>query len=140
VLGRRGGGRFLQVSSIGGISDFANVGAYHSSTLALEGFSRALSYEVVDFNIKVTIIEPGGFSTDWSGASAKYAAPLNDYDDVGKRTQEWRAQRWQSPRNPSTTGAVVLKLVDTKDSPRRIFFGDGPLAAATTEYEQRLAT
>ena len=54
-------GHIIQVSSIGGISAFPNVGAYHASKWALEGFSQALSLEVKDFGIHVTLIEPGGF-------------------------------------------------------------------------------
>jgi NAD(P)-dependent dehydrogenase (short-subunit alcohol dehydrogenase family) len=140
ILRRRGGGRILQVSSIGGISAFPTVGAYHASKWALEGFSQALAREVADFNIKITLIEPGGFSTDWAGPSAKRATPLGAYEEARERAQEWRAHRSESPGDPSATGAVVLKLVDAEDPPLRIFFGDGPLALATEDYEQRLAT
>jgi NAD(P)-dependent dehydrogenase (short-subunit alcohol dehydrogenase family) len=140
VLRRSGGGRILQVSSIGGISAFAGLSAYHASKWALEGFSQALAQEVNDFNIKITLIEPGGYSTDWGGASAKWADPLSDYDDLRQQMIEWRARRNQVPGDPSATGAVVLKLVDAEDPPLRIFFGDGPLALATTDYEGRLAT
>src|ERR1019366_4752680 len=56
-------GHIIQISSIGGISAFPTVGAYHASKWALEGFSQALSQEVADFGIKVTLIEPGGYST-----------------------------------------------------------------------------
>jgi NAD(P)-dependent dehydrogenase (short-subunit alcohol dehydrogenase family) len=140
VLRRRGGGRILQVSSIGGISAFAGIGAYHASKWALEGFSQALAQEVSEFNIKITLIEPGGFSTDWAGPSAKRADPLDAYDGVRERVAEWRAKRWTSPGDPSATGPVVLKLVDADDPPLRIFFGEGPLGLAEADYAQRLAT
>ncbi|MDT4900341.1 MAG: hypothetical protein QOJ78_1271 [Pseudonocardiales bacterium] len=65
-LREQGSGHILQVSSIGGISAFPNVGAYHASKWALEGLSQALAAEVTDFGIHITLIEPGGFSTDWA--------------------------------------------------------------------------
>jgi NAD(P)-dependent dehydrogenase (short-subunit alcohol dehydrogenase family) len=64
-------GHLIQVSSIGGISAFAGIGAYHASKWALEGFSQSLSQEVAELGIHVTLIEPGGYSTDWAGPSAK---------------------------------------------------------------------
>ncbi len=74
ILRAQGSGHILQVSSIGGISAFPLVGIYHASKWALEGISQALAQEVADFGIKVTLIEPGGFSTDWAGSSAKRSA------------------------------------------------------------------
>ncbi|WP_283606284.1 SDR family NAD(P)-dependent oxidoreductase, partial [Mycolicibacterium poriferae] len=71
-------GHILQVSSIGGITAFPNVGIYHASKWALEGFSQALAQEVAEFGVHVTLIEPGGFATDWAGPSAKRATPLPD--------------------------------------------------------------
>jgi NAD(P)-dependent dehydrogenase (short-subunit alcohol dehydrogenase family) len=140
VLRRRGGGRILQVSSIGGISAFAGLSAYHASKWALEGFSQALSQEVAQFNIKVTLIEPGGFATDWAGPSAKRSTPSDVYDTLRQEVAEWRAKRWRAPGDPSATGAVVLKLLDAEDPPLRIFLGEGPLEIAEADYAQRLAT
>jgi NAD(P)-dependent dehydrogenase (short-subunit alcohol dehydrogenase family) len=140
VLRRRGGGRILQVSSIGGISAFSGIGAYHASKWALEGISQSLAREVASFNIKVTIIEPAGYSTDWGGPSAKHTEPLAVYDDVRRQAQEARAQRTASPGDPVATRAAILEVVDAEDPPLRIFFGDGPLAIATADYESRLAT
>ena len=60
-------GHIIQVSSIGGISAFQNVGIYHASKWALEGFSQSLAQEIASFGIHVTLIEPGGFATDWAG-------------------------------------------------------------------------
>ena len=68
-------GHIIQVSSIGGITAFQNVGIYHASKWALEGFSQALAQEVAPFNVHVTLIEPGGFSTDWAGSSSKRSTP-----------------------------------------------------------------
>jgi NAD(P)-dependent dehydrogenase (short-subunit alcohol dehydrogenase family) len=72
-LREQGGGHILQVSSIGGISAFMNTGAYHASKWALEGFSQSLAQEVAGFGIKITLVEPSGYTTDWAGPSAKHA-------------------------------------------------------------------
>ena len=63
-LREQGSGHIVQVSSIGGISAFPNTGAYHASKWALEGLSQSLATEVAGFGIKVTLIEPTGYSTD----------------------------------------------------------------------------
>ena len=102
-LRAQGSGHIIQVSSIGGISAFQIVGAYHASKWALEGISQALAQEVADFGIKVTLIEPGGFSTDWAGPSAKHSPELPDYDEVRKQAQEWRAQRTAQPGDPTAS-------------------------------------
>jgi NAD(P)-dependent dehydrogenase (short-subunit alcohol dehydrogenase family) len=138
-LRAQGSGHIIQVSSIGGISAFPMVGIYHASKWALEGFSQALAQEVAGFGIKVTLIEPGGYSTDWSGSSAGRATALPAYDELRDRTTAWRAQRG-SPGDPVATRDAVLKIVDSENPPLRVFFGQAPLALATADYESRLAT
>ncbi|MCW2598875.1 MAG: putative oxidoreductase [Frankiales bacterium] len=139
-LREQGGGHILQVSSIGGISAFPNIGTYHASKWALEGFSQALAAEVADFGIHVTLIEPGGFSTDWSGPSSKRATSNPAYDGVRRKSAAFRAARTQTQGDPIASSAAVLKLVDAQNPPLRVFFGDGPMALATADYEKRLAT
>jgi NAD(P)-dependent dehydrogenase (short-subunit alcohol dehydrogenase family) len=138
-LRAQGSGHIIQVSSIGGISAFPTVGIYHASKWALEGLSQALAQEVAGFGIKVTLIEPGGYSTDWSGSSAGRATPLPAYDDLREKAQAWRAQRGK-PGDPSATRDAVLTIVDAEDPPLRVFFGEAPLGIATADYESRLAT
>ena len=99
-----------------------------------------LAQEVADFGIKVTLIEPAGYSTDWAGPSARHATPNTAYDEVRKRIQEARAKRVASPGDPTATRAAVLKVVDAAEPPLRIFFGDGQLTIAERDYESRLAT
>jgi NAD(P)-dependent dehydrogenase (short-subunit alcohol dehydrogenase family) len=137
-LREQGSGHILQVSSIGGISAFPNIGAYHASKWALEGFSQALAAEVKDFGIHVTLIEPGGFSTDWGGPSAQHATTLPAYDGVREKSAQFRAARLAKQGDPQASGRAVLKLVDAAQPPLRVFFGDGPLGLATADYERRL--
>jgi NAD(P)-dependent dehydrogenase (short-subunit alcohol dehydrogenase family) len=132
-------GHILQVSSIGGISAFPSVGAYHASKWALEGISQSLAQEVADFGIKVTLVEPGGYATDWGGSSAKHATAIDAYDPVRERAAN-RPSRRAAPGDPVATRAAVLALVDAEKPPLRVFFGSAPLAIATADYESRLAT
>jgi NAD(P)-dependent dehydrogenase (short-subunit alcohol dehydrogenase family) len=136
----QGSGHILQVSSIGGISAFPNIGMYNASKWALEGFSQSLAQEVADFGIKVTLIEPGGYATDWGGASARHATPLPAYDEYRKHAAEARATRVGNPGDPSASAAAVLQIVDAEQPPLRVFFGTAPLAIAEADYESRLAT
>jgi NAD(P)-dependent dehydrogenase (short-subunit alcohol dehydrogenase family) len=139
LLRAQGGGHILQVSSIGGISAFPNIGAYHASKWALEGFSQALAQEVADFGIKVTVIEPGGFSTDWAGPSSRHAKANPAYDDLRERAQQRRAERTANPGDPVASSTAVLAVVDAEKPPLRIFLGEAPLAIATADYDSRLA-
>ncbi|MGV8873226.1 MAG: SDR family oxidoreductase [Rhodococcus sp. (in: high G+C Gram-positive bacteria)] len=136
----QGSGHILQVSSIGGISAFPNVGAYHASKWALEGFTQALAQEVEDFGIHVTLIEPGGFSTDWSGPSAKKSTDIAAYDPVRDKAAKLRSSRQATPGDPSATRSALLKVIDAEKPPLRVFFGDAPLQIATKDYESRLAS
>jgi NAD(P)-dependent dehydrogenase (short-subunit alcohol dehydrogenase family) len=138
-LREAGGGNIIQVSSIGGVSAFANIGIYNSSKWALEGLSQALAQEVALFGIKVTLVEPGGYSTDWGGSSAKHATPLETYEKVRERAAEERGKRVANPGDPAATRAAILKIVDAENPPLRVFFGAAPLAIATADYESRLA-
>ncbi|MDQ1679424.1 MAG: hypothetical protein QOI42_283 [Frankiaceae bacterium] len=140
VLREQGGGHIIQVSSIGGISAFPNIGMYHASKWALEGLSQALAQEVADFGIRVTIVEPTGYDTDWGGASARRTTQLPAYDGVRVKAAEARKARITSPGDPAATRDAILTIVDSDDPPLRIFFGDGPLAVAAADYEGRLAT
>jgi NAD(P)-dependent dehydrogenase (short-subunit alcohol dehydrogenase family) len=133
-------GHIIQVSSIGGISAFANVGIYHASKWGLEGFSQALAAEVASFGIHVTLIEPGGFSTDWGGSSSKRADELPAYAEAHAAAQRFREQRTQNQGDPKASAAAVLKIVDAENPPLRVFFGEAPLQIAKADYENRLKT
>jgi NAD(P)-dependent dehydrogenase (short-subunit alcohol dehydrogenase family) len=139
-LREQGHGHILQVSSIGGISAFPNIGIYNGSKWALEGFSQALAQEVADFGIHVTTIEPGGFSTDWGGASAKHATESPAYADFRVKAAEARKARIGAQGDPDATGQVILQIVDAAEPPLRIFLGKNPLPTARADYASRLET
>jgi NAD(P)-dependent dehydrogenase (short-subunit alcohol dehydrogenase family) len=137
-LRAQGSGHFLQVSSIGGISAFPGIGMYHASKWGLEGISQALAAEVKDFGIKVTLIEPGGFSTDWGGSSARHAEALDEYAALHEAAQQRRAGN--TPGDPVSSAEAVLRIVDAEEPPLRTFFGAAPLGIAERDYESRLST
>jgi NAD(P)-dependent dehydrogenase (short-subunit alcohol dehydrogenase family) len=139
-LREQGGGHIIQVSSIGGISAFISAGTYHASKWALEGFSQSLSLEVARFGIKVTLVEPAGYSTDWSGSSAKHSKPLPAYDQTREEATRSRAQRFPAPGDPVATRAAILTLVDSDNPPLRMFLGESPLRIAVADYGSRLAS
>ena len=137
VMRAQGSGHIVQVSSIGGVHAFPNVGMYHASKWALEGFSQALSLEVADFGIRVTLVEPARFSTDWAGPSARRATPIPAYDAARARTAQRVANTVLG--DPEASGAAMLALVDAAEPPLRVFFGDLGLPMIRQEYANRLA-
>jgi NAD(P)-dependent dehydrogenase (short-subunit alcohol dehydrogenase family) len=140
LLREQGSGHLLQVSSIGGISAFPGIGMYHASKWALEGISQALAQEVQDFGIHVTIIEPGGFSTDWGGSSARHAEPIDAYAERHEASQQRRATGARSAGDPAASAQAILRIVDADEPPLRCFLGRAPLGIAEQDYERRLAT
>lgn len=137
IMRKQGSGHIIQISSIGGVNAFANLGLYHASKWALEGFSQSLALEVAPFGIHVTLIEPAGFSTDWSGPSAKRAAAIEAYEPAREGMKARRAN--VTPGDPQATGAAILALVDAPEPPVRVFFGDVGLPMIKQEYANRLA-
>jgi len=138
IMRAQGSGHIIQVSSIGGISAFPGIGAYHASKWGLEGISQALAWEVADFGIHVTVIEPGGYTTDWAGPSARHSAENPAYDEV--RHAPGSRPGAAQPGDPRATRQAILAVVDAEQPPLRIFFGRAPLGIATADYESRLAT
>ena len=137
-LREQGGGHIIQISSIGGVTSLPMFGIYNASKWALEGFSQALATEVQDFGIKITLVEPTGYSTDWSGASAKHAIALDAYAGL----REKLAAGWANfrPSEPEATASAMLALADAEQPPLRVFFGEGLVDRMKHEYEQRVAT
>ena len=131
-------GHILQVSSVGGVNAFPTIGLYHASKWGLEGFSQSLAAEVAGFGVKVTIIEPGGYATDWSGPSAKRAKEMPEYDAI--RAARAASRATYVPGDPDATGPVILKLVDAEAPPLRLFLGATGLPMTKAEYARRLET
>lgn len=131
-------GHIIQISSVGGIFAVPTVGLYHASKWGLEGFSQALAAEVKDLGIKVTIIEPGGFATEWGTASAHRARQLPAYDSA--RAALGKIRTASVPGDPKATASALFRIVDVAEPPLRVFFGDAGLPMAKSEYAERIAT
>jgi NAD(P)-dependent dehydrogenase (short-subunit alcohol dehydrogenase family) len=138
IMRAQGHGHILQVSSIGGIAAFPMLGLYNASKWALEAFSESLAQEVAPFGIKVTLVEPGPYGTDWSGASAVHTRPDPAYDHIREARRASQASLVRP--GPETTTAAVLCVVDAPEPPLRLFLGSYPYAVAERVYQQRLDT
>jgi NAD(P)-dependent dehydrogenase (short-subunit alcohol dehydrogenase family) len=137
LLRAQGSGHIIQVTSIGGISAFPGIGAYHASKWAVEGITQAMAQEVAPFGIDVTLVEPGGFSTDWGGDSAKHADESDAYAEQHEASRSRRGSA--TPGDPVASAKAILKVVDAEKPPLRVFFGAAPLSIAEADYERRLA-
>ncbi|WP_262698138.1 MULTISPECIES: SDR family oxidoreductase [Streptomyces] len=138
ILRAQGGGHIVQISTIGGIGAFPSLGGYHASKWALEGFSESLAQEVAAQGIKVTLVEPGGFATDWAGSSAVHAEPDPVYDDMRKTMAARRGE--SKPGDPVAAGPALLRIVDAENPPLRVLFGSQPVELVKHLYAQRLHT
>lgn len=136
LLREQGSGHILQVSSIGGVVAFPGLGAYHASKWALEGFTEALTQEVGPSGIHVTIIEPGGYATDWSGSSAMHSENLPVYQPFRDAMSARRAGM-QTPTAEQST-AAVLAAVDAEEPPARLLLSGNAYNIVTDAYAKRL--
>ena len=141
ILRGQGSGHIVQISTIGGVAAFPSLGGYHASKWALEGLSESLAQEVAPFGIKVTLVEPGGFATDWAGSSAVHAQPQAQYDALRQGMAE---RSKQMPPNltgdPVAAGPALLDIVDAAEPPLRVFFGTTPTMMVPGLYKSRLDT
>jgi NAD(P)-dependent dehydrogenase (short-subunit alcohol dehydrogenase family) len=136
LLRGQGGGHILQVSSIGGVAAFPSLGIYHASKWALEGLTEALASEVAGFGIRTTLIEPGGYATDWSGSSATASTPIADYQPI----RDHMASRAAGADTPPAEASVlaVLAAVDAEQPPARLLLNSDAYDLALGTYEQRM--
>jgi len=138
ILRHQGSGHIIQISTIGGIGAFPNLGGYHASKWALEGLTESLAQEVAAFGIKVTLVEPGGYATDWAGSSAVHATPNPAYQPL-RDAMAARAGHAQYG-DPTAAGPALLQIVDAQNPPMRVIFGTQPVEIAKHLYAQRLQT
>ncbi|MBO9203073.1 MULTISPECIES: SDR family NAD(P)-dependent oxidoreductase [Niastella] len=139
IFRAQGSGHILQLSSAMGIYTFPSLGIYSASKFAVEGLSEALSMEVKDLGIYVTLVEPNGFATDFNSTSIS-SSPNTAYDNM-------RAQLYADPNiiandvygDPKATAEAILKLVDSPNPPLRLILGKKALPLAQSAYSARLA-
>ncbi|HEY9373306.1 SDR family oxidoreductase [Streptomyces sp.] len=137
-LREQGSGHIVQISSTGGVASWPLVGGYHASKWALEGLSESLAQEVSGLGIKVTLVEPGAYATDWGGSSAVSADPIPVYDGVREALGAF--MQTLDFGSPAAAGAALLKVVDSDNPPLRVFFGTQGNDMLPQVYADRLKT
>ena len=139
LLRKQGGGHILGTSSGLGHVTMPLIGYYCSSKWAFEAIHESLAAEVKPFGIKVTIIEPGAYATEFgSPSSGKFSAGLDVYEDL--RRQIFERVRSMERGDPNATPEAIFKIVDTENPPLRFFLGSQNLPWVRAAYAERLAT
>jgi len=137
LLRQQGSGHILGVSSSLGIEAMPLIGFYCASKWAVEALHESLAQEVKGFGIKVTLLEPGAYATDF-GSSGKREPEIDAYSDLRKRVFERLLSEERG--DPQATAEAILKVVDAEDPPLRFALGSSVLPMARDAYAGRLAT
>lgn len=139
VMRAQKSGHIIQVSSYLGLIAVPVLGIYNASKFAVEGLTETLASEVKAFGINVSLVEPNGYATSWSGDSAFQTKSMEIYNPVKEAFQ----QAASSPGffgQPEATAAAILKLVDAANPPLRLLLGAFAYPAVKEAYEERLAS
>ena len=136
ILRAQGSGHVLTVSSIGGVVGFPTGGSYTASKFVIEAMSEALAGEVAPFGIKVTILEPGHFSTEFR-AGVKSPPAIAAYDPVRQAVRS--SFKPGDFGDPAATAAAIFEAVDAKEPPLRLVLGSTTIAKFRAVYASRLA-
>ncbi len=132
-------GHLVQMSSLGGQAGFSGNAAYAASTFALEGWSETLSKELTPFGIRVTIVEPGGFRTEWAGRSMVKAAPLSVYDEVmAERRASMEYAHGRQPGDPARAAQALIAVVESEHAPLRLPLGTDAVTIIRQHVQQQL--
>jgi NAD(P)-dependent dehydrogenase (short-subunit alcohol dehydrogenase family) len=131
VMREQRSGHIIQLSSIGGRVGPVGRGPYSTAKWGVEGFSEVLAKEVTPLGIKVTIVEPGGFRTDFAGASTTIRQSRPEYDaTVGKVAQFQREYDGKQPGDPAKAAAVIIHIANLDAPPLRLLLGSDAVNGA----------
>lgn len=136
----RRSGHVVQLSSVGGVVGNPGHAIYAMSKYALEGMSEALSKEVAAFGIRVSIIEPGPFRTEFLGRSMAFSTPLADYADTpaGAVRERFSTSDGAQPNDPTKAAAAIIRFVRDENSPLRLPLGPEAVAAIRDKLSRQL--
>jgi NAD(P)-dependent dehydrogenase (short-subunit alcohol dehydrogenase family) len=134
----RRSGCIVNFSSIGGLCSFPGVGYYNATKFAVEGLSEALWQEVEPLGIKVMVVEPSGFRTDWAGRSANESKhPIDDYAaTAGAWGKRIRAISGKQPGDPVRAAIAIVDAIESANPPHRLLLGNDAYDAATAKLEK----
>lgn len=140
VLRTQGAGHFVQISSIGGRRGSPGLAAYQSAKWAVEGFSEVLAAEVRPLGLRVTIVEPGGFRTDWGGASMRIDPIRAAYEPtVGALRSRLRESGDHVRGDPARGARAIVEVTAQPDPPLRLLLGTDALFLARLAAAERSA-
>lgn len=130
-------GHIVNISSIGGLRSFPTLAYYHATKYAVEGFSESLALEVAPLGIKMTIVEPSGFRTDWAGRSAAESKNrIADYaPTAGKNLENLRDYSGKQPGDPVRAAAAIIAAVESSNPPLRLLLGKAALRGARAKLD-----
>jgi len=128
----RHSGHIVNISSIGGLASFPATGYYHATKYAVEGLSESLAQEVAPLGIKVLVVEPGPFRTNWAGPSIKQSATrIEDYAaTAGVRRSQTEARSGRQPGDPVRAAEAIIAVVQADHPPLRLVLGKPALDIA----------
>jgi NAD(P)-dependent dehydrogenase (short-subunit alcohol dehydrogenase family) len=130
-------GCIVNVSSLGGLSGFPALGYYNATKFAVEGLSEALWQEVEPLGIRVMVVEPSGFRTDWAGRSAHESEhQIDDYvGTAGAVRQQLRAQSGHQPGDPVRAAQAILEAVQSGQPPHHLLLGVAAFEGALAKVD-----
>ncbi|MDF0486741.1 oxidoreductase [Sphingomonas sp. H39-1-10] len=135
----RRSGHIVQFSSVGGRLGAPGRAPYSAAKWGVEGFSEVLAQEMASIGVRVTIIEPGGFRTDFAGASTSLDSGRPEYDAVvGKAARMQQAYDGHQPGDPSRGARAILEIVASNAPPLRLPLGSDAVAALERGDRARL--
>ncbi len=137
LMRAQGSGAIVNISSQGGFIGFPGVGYYNASKFAVEGLSEALAKEVAPFGIRVLIVEPGPFRTDWAGRSLKTPKrPIEAYaESAVARRNAVRGYSGSQPGDPVRAAEAIVATVESADPPLRLPLGAIAFEGMTAKTE-----
>ena len=139
VLRRQGGGRIIQISSLGGRIGSPGMTAYQSAKWAVGGFSEALASEVAPLGIAITVVEPGGMRTDWAGASMTTPPISAPYDEtVGASARSMSGFDSTANSDPAKVAALVLRVADLAEPPLRLLVASDAYEHGRAAWQRRV--
>jgi NAD(P)-dependent dehydrogenase (short-subunit alcohol dehydrogenase family) len=130
-------GFIVNISSIAGLCGFPALGYYNATKFAVEGLSEALAQEVQSLGIKVMLVEPSGFRTDWAGRSANESKiQIDDYAaTAGDWRNEIRADSGKQPGDPVRAVKAIVSAVGSSHPPLHLLLGNNAYDAATAKFD-----
>lgn len=138
-LRKQQGGHIIQISSYGGQVAYAANSMYHATKFGIEGFCESVAQEVAEFNVHVTIVEPGGARTEFRYGSAQVVDLMPEYDHVHGFLNMLDPKKGLAVGDPAKMAARIIESVDKKDTPLHMVLGSQALQATIERLEERLA-